>query len=132
MIVLPSFSEKVKTFRTSRGHVGIIGCRIGLPFESVKEFSAVLYFFGRQLHQDLKVPMGLIHSSWGGTPIAAWISGPALAANVRLAPFQTFWQNTIMQYPAAYARYEMGVKKWEDSGRQGPRPAAPLPHRRGW
>jgi sialate O-acetylesterase len=49
--------------------------------ESVGEFSAVLYFFGRQMHQDLKVPMGLIHSSWGGTPIASWISGPSLAGN---------------------------------------------------
>jgi hypothetical protein len=36
--------------------------------ETIKDFSAVLYYFGRQMHQDLKTPMGLIHSSWGGTP----------------------------------------------------------------
>jgi len=35
-------------------------------------FSATGYFFGRQLHQDLKVPIGLIHSSWGGTVAQAW------------------------------------------------------------
>lgn len=61
--------------------------------ESAKDFSAVLYYFGRQLHQDLKAPMGLIHSSWGGTPIASWISGPTLTANSRLSPFLTFWQD---------------------------------------
>ena len=90
-----------------------------------EEFSAVLYYFGRQLHQDLKAPMGLIHSSWGGTPIASWISGPALAGNPQLSPFLTFWQNAILQYPTNYARYENAVKKWEDSGRNGIGPQRP-------
>ena len=43
-------------------------------------FSAVGYFFGRQLHLDLKVPIGLIHTSWGGTIAEAWTSGEALKA----------------------------------------------------
>ena len=42
-----------------------------------------------QMHQDLKVPMGLIHSSWGGTPIASWIGGPSLVGDRRLEPFLT-------------------------------------------
>lgn len=45
---------------------------------TVKDFSAVGYFFGRQLHKARKVPVGLIHSSWGGTPAEAWMSGTAL------------------------------------------------------
>lgn len=94
--------------------------------ESVKDFSAVLYYFGRQLHQDLKTPMGLIHSSWGGTPIAAWISGPALTANAQLSPFLTFWQNTILNYPVNYTRHEQNLKKWEESGAKTARPAIPM------
>ena len=94
--------------------------------ESVKEFSAVLYFFGRQMHKDLHVPMGLIHSSWGGTPIASSISGPSLVGNTRLEPFLTFWQRAILQYPTNLSRQEEAVKKWEAGGSQGPRPAAPL------
>ena len=94
--------------------------------ESARDFSAVLYFFGRQLHQDLKVPMGLIHSSWGGTPIASWISGPSLTGNPRLAPFLTFWQDMLARYPQSYTRYEQNLKKWEENGGKGPRPALPM------
>jgi sialate O-acetylesterase len=91
--------------------------------ETVKEFSAVLYYFGRQMHQDLKAPVGLIHSSWGGTPIASWISGPSLVGNPRLEPFLSFWEHAITLYPANMSRYELALKKWEASGSTGPRPA---------
>ncbi len=42
--------------------------------ETAAKFSATAYFFGRKLYQELKVPIGLIHSSWGGTLIQSWIS----------------------------------------------------------
>ncbi|MDC6386606.1 hypothetical protein D2V93_07530 [Flagellimonas taeanensis] len=43
--------------------------------ESIGEFSAVAYFFGRELYRELDVPIGLIHSSWGGTNIESWMDG---------------------------------------------------------
>lgn len=46
--------------------------------ETVKEFTAVGYFFGRDLHLARRVPIGLIHTSWGGTPAEAWTSETAL------------------------------------------------------
>lgn len=52
--------------------------------ETVKWFSGVAYFFGRQLHKELNVPVGLIGTYWGGTPAEFWTSGPALAANPAL------------------------------------------------
>lgn len=42
--------------------------------ETVAGFSAIGYFFGRDLHQELNVPIGLIHTSWGGTVAETWIS----------------------------------------------------------
>ena len=45
---------------------------------TVKTFSAVAYHFGKQLHDELDVPIGLIHASWGGTPVEAWTSSNAL------------------------------------------------------
>lgn len=41
--------------------------------ETVAGFSAVAYFFGRDLSRDRKVPVGLIHTSWGGTPAEYWV-----------------------------------------------------------
>ncbi|MFO0843425.1 MAG: sialate O-acetylesterase [Gemmataceae bacterium] len=43
--------------------------------ETVPNFSAVLYYFGARLQKDLDVPIGLINSSWGGSPIEQWITG---------------------------------------------------------
>lgn len=41
--------------------------------ETAKDFSAVAYYFGRKLHAELDVPVGLIHTSWGGSSAQAWV-----------------------------------------------------------
>ncbi|MDR1610702.1 MAG: sialate O-acetylesterase [Candidatus Symbiothrix sp.] len=45
---------------------------------NIAEFSATAYFFGRDLHKNLNVPVGLISTSWGGTIAEAWTSGESL------------------------------------------------------
>ena len=40
--------------------------------ETLGEFSAVAYYFGKKLYEELEVPIGLIHSSWGGSPAEGW------------------------------------------------------------
>ncbi|WP_417941047.1 sialate O-acetylesterase [Flavobacterium sp. RS13.1] len=49
--------------------------------ETIKTFSAVAYFYGRELYQKLKIPIGLISSSWGGTKAEAWTSQDVLEGN---------------------------------------------------
>lgn len=46
--------------------------------ETVRNFSAAAWYFGRKLMEELKVPVGIIHSSWGGTIIEAWMSEGAI------------------------------------------------------
>lgn len=48
---------------------------------NVADFSAVAYFFGQQLQEILDVPVGLIHTSWGGSEVQPWISKEKLSAH---------------------------------------------------
>jgi sialate O-acetylesterase len=54
--------------------------------ETAANFSAVAYFFGREIEQHEHVPIGLIDSTWGGTPAEAWISLDGLASDASLTP----------------------------------------------
>lgn len=53
--------------------------------ETLRGFSAVAYFFGKKLQQQLNVPVGLINTSWGGTPAEAWTPKPLVEANPALS-----------------------------------------------
>ena len=54
--------------------------------ETAKNFSAIAYFFARALQQHQHVPIGLIDSTWGGTPAEAWTSLDALGSDAALMP----------------------------------------------
>jgi sialate O-acetylesterase len=54
--------------------------------ETAAHFSAVAYFFGRELNQREHVSIGLVDSTWGGTPVAAWVSLDALGADAGEMP----------------------------------------------
>lgn len=55
---------------------------------SVPDFSAVGYFFGKYLQAEIQVPVGLIHTSWGGTDIRTWMSWKAVTALEELEDYQ--------------------------------------------
>jgi sialate O-acetylesterase len=79
---------------------------------SVKGFSAVEYFFGRHLQQNLHVPMGLIESDWGGTPAQSWTSHPALESDASLKYVLDEWDKALANYPAAKQKYDAVIEKW--------------------
>lgn len=90
--------------------------------ETVVHTTAVGYFFARDIHTKLGVPVGLIHTSWGGTPAQAWTSLQALEANPELAEFAKSVEKTKDNLPAAMERYEKeqlprwlaAEQKWKD------------------
>jgi sialate O-acetylesterase len=81
--------------------------------ETVGQFSAVGYFFGRELYQQLKVPIGLIHSSWGGTPAESWTSYQALASTPELKPIIDRYEESLKSLPERQRDYERALAQWE-------------------
>jgi sialate O-acetylesterase len=66
--------------------------------ESVAGFSAVGYFFGRELLQQLNVPIGLIDDSWGGSSCEAWIRRDRLEGNPLYAAQLANWDKMAAEY----------------------------------
>src|ERR1041385_4088764 len=69
--------------------------------DDVANFSAVGYFFGRELYQRLKVPVGLIHSSWGGTPAEACTRHDARLSSPELKPILERYESGLNTLPEA-------------------------------
>lgn len=88
------------------------------------DFSAVAYFFARNLHEKLGVPIGILQTEWGGTPAEAWTSPSALAADPALRQVFVDWAEVLEQYPNAMARYELAMKEFE-AGKRKSRPGQP-------
>lgn len=65
--------------------------------ETVGTFSAVGYYFGRQLHQSLGVPIGLINNAWGGSSCEAWVDVERLKADEQFAPLLQRWSQQEKQ-----------------------------------
>ena len=61
--------------------------------ETVGGFSGTAYFFARALHEKLKVPVGIVHSSWGGTAIEAWTSWEVQKNDKRLQMVHQPWKD---------------------------------------
>jgi sialate O-acetylesterase len=92
--------------------------------DDAAHFSAVGYFFGREVYQQLKVPVGLIHSSWGGTPAEAWTRHDALLSP-ELKPILDKYESSLNALPQAKEAYARALANWEeknlyiDSGNKG-------------
>lgn len=78
------------------------GWKPALP-EHTGSFSAVGYYFARQLRKTLNVPVGLLNSSWGGTHVETWTSREALATSTDFA-YLAAQQSQAMMDSAQAAR----------------------------
>ncbi len=64
---------------------------------SIPDFSAVAYYFGKNIHEALKIPVGLVESCWAGTAAEAWTPRQALDSVPDLAPLLKDWDNNQVQ-----------------------------------
>ncbi len=79
-------------------------------------FTAVGYFFARALRQHLDVPIGLINSSWGGSRIEAWMSGPALGLDSAALAGSWAGQRAQAERVQAALRARIGELPRRDAG----------------
>ena len=102
--------------------------------KSLPAFSAVAYGFGRHLRKTIDVPIGLLHTSWGGTRAEAWTREATLSKHEELTPILERWAQTYQRYPEAKVRHDKAMKEWQAKakvaradGKKPPRrPGAPL------
>lgn len=80
--------------------------------EAVKDFTAVGYFFGRDLQRARHVPVGIIHASWGGTSAEAWTSEAGLRPLPDFADLSEQLKTLIADPEAARRRYEAKLETW--------------------
>jgi sialate O-acetylesterase len=95
---------------------------------SIPHFSAVGYFFARALqHARGNVPIGIIHSSWGGTPAEAWTRHAVLEDDPALAPLLAQYRRVEGEYPSLRYGYDRRLPIWSDALKawQAANPTAP-------
>ena len=76
--------------------------------DTVKGFSAVGYYFGRDLQKARGVPVGLIHTSWGGSPAEVWMSEKVLGSN------PGYKKAILDRYGDQLKWYQAELAKWEE------------------
>jgi len=89
--------------------------------ENAKDFSAVAYFVAKALRETQNIPVGIIRSAWGGTPIKTWMSLESIRQEPAVAAVVEEWENAHQKYvavqktPEVMDAYYKDMKDWETS-----------------
>lgn len=121
-VALTAATEPAETVETS-------GWQTANP-ANAGNFSAVAWFFAADLQRKLGVPVGIIHSSWGGSKIEAWLDAPSLRSVPAWPAIEQRWQYMTANYPrieAEYAAWETTLKEQLAKGLPPPQTMPLLP-----
>ena len=108
---------KIRLFYVPRVAAGLLQQDIAADWhettpETVENFSAVAYYFGRKLYKNLEVPIGLINTSWGGTRIEPWTPPAGFASVPALASISKQIQEAHANYRAQLPEKMKEVEAW--------------------
>lgn len=99
--------------------------------ENVREFSAIGYFFARDLQRELKVPVGIVTLTYGASTAQAWIPRDAISPNPKLKPVLDMFDAAVKAYQPLSGD---ALKQWQDAvdaakaaGKRAPRNPRPDP-----
>ncbi|MBX2874019.1 MAG: hypothetical protein KTR30_18020 [Saprospiraceae bacterium] len=83
--------------------------------ESVSAFTVTGYFFGLHLAEQVDVPIGLIQSCRGGTPITTWLPPGVLEKRKENTPFLERYKKAVKAWPEAKKEYDKKLKEWRST-----------------
>ncbi len=112
---------KVKLKMTDTPQTDVEGQWVVCSPQTVGRFSATAYFFARELHKKLNVPIGLVTSSYGASTAEAWTSRKALAARPELVFLLDAYAQKKREYDpngAAAQKYRAAMELWEKAAAQ--------------
>jgi sialate O-acetylesterase len=90
-------------------------------------FSAVAYFFGRDLHKELNVPVGLIHTAWGGTRIEPWTPREGFAPDAQFKDIVKQIDEATPNFNKAIEKTIAGVEAWLPKAKDASKAGKPVP-----
>ena len=109
----------VKRNPTSEALEDTEGAWIAAAPATTAAFSAVGYYFAKKLQNELKVPVGFVHTSWGGTPSEAWTSVEAIDSVPDLKAARERLWTTLKEYPEKKQAFIDGIGAWvKENGRE--------------
>lgn len=100
--------------------------------EHVREFSAIGYFFARDLQREIKVPVGIITLTFGASTAQAWIRREAIAASTELKPLLDKFDAEVKGYEtdaAVREKHQQALKAWEADAVAAKAAGKPAPRR---
>lgn len=95
--------------------------------QTVGDFSAVAYFFAQEINAKTGYPVGLISSSWGGTPAESWTRRDILASDPEFQPILTRYQEVVANYPQHLATYQAAQEAYKQEKAAHPRTTQATP-----
>lgn len=98
--------------------------------ETTPKFSAVAYFFGRRLTEELGIPVGMIHSSWGGSRIEPWLADDAYEGIEDMQEEREFREARTpgtKTYDEAMRRHLAATRAWVDTAERSLNEKKPIP-----
>ena len=96
--------------------------------QTVDTFSAVAYYFAREIYKSTGFPIGIINSTWGGTPAESWTKQSVLKNDPELNVILERYKKQCEDYPEELQKHKLLLDKWkaDTAKRKGSAPAGPM------